>query len=130
MIVNGYTIEPGADLREANLRGADLREADLYGADLYGADLYGADLYGAKNILSIGPSITGRMWYVVKHPETIMIKAGCRWFSIEEAREHWNRPANDPYWRGGGMDSSSSIRRTEINIERLAYLDFIEKVMK
>ena len=75
--VNGYKIEPGADLRGANLRGANLRGANLRGAnlsnanlsnanlrgawlsnanltraylpeaDLYGADLYGADLYGA-----------------------------------------------------------------------------------
>ena len=34
MIVNGYEIKPGADLRRAN----------LYGANLYGADLYRADL--------------------------------------------------------------------------------------
>ncbi len=44
--VNGYTIEPGANLtqanlREANLRGADLREADLGVADLSGAYLAG-----------------------------------------------------------------------------------------
>ena len=36
MIVNGYEIKSGA-----NLRGADLRGADLHGADLYGADLRG-----------------------------------------------------------------------------------------
>jgi len=46
--VNGYTIEPGADLREADLRGAKLtgafRGADLTGADLTGADLTVADL--------------------------------------------------------------------------------------
>ena len=53
MIVNGYTIEPRADLYGANLEGADLRVANLEGAnlrgaDLEGADLYGADLYGAK----------------------------------------------------------------------------------
>ncbi len=37
--VNGYTIEPGANLREADLRrailcGADLRKANLIGANL------------------------------------------------------------------------------------------------
>jgi hypothetical protein len=45
--VNGYTIEPGAnlsgaDLRETNLSGANLREVDLRGADLQGANLEGA----------------------------------------------------------------------------------------
>ncbi len=38
MIVNGYTIEPGADLRGANLREANLRAADLRGADLRDAN--------------------------------------------------------------------------------------------
>ncbi len=51
--VNGYTIEPGADLpgadlRGANLPGADLRGANLPGADLRGANLTGADLRGAN----------------------------------------------------------------------------------
>ncbi|MDB2455598.1 pentapeptide repeat-containing protein [Planktomarina temperata] len=48
-IVNGYTIEPGADLSDADLSdatltGAFLEEADLTGADLTGANLSGADL--------------------------------------------------------------------------------------
>jgi len=52
--INGYKIEPGAelkyadlsteDLNHANLRGADLNEADLMGADLRYADLTGANL--------------------------------------------------------------------------------------
>jgi len=54
--VNGYTIEPGADLSGANLRGADLREANLVGANLTGADLRRADLSGAN--LS-GANLTG-----------------------------------------------------------------------
>jgi len=46
--VNGYRIEPGADLRGEDLRGEDLTGADLSGADLSGADLSGADLSGAN----------------------------------------------------------------------------------
>ena len=46
-IVNGYIIEPGADLTGADLFGADLSDADLTGADLYKADLSAADLSGA-----------------------------------------------------------------------------------
>ena len=34
MLVNGYTIEPGANLTGANLRGADLTDANLTGANL------------------------------------------------------------------------------------------------
>lgn len=46
-VVNGYTIEPGADLSGADLSGADLVDADLTGADLTGADLEGPDLTDA-----------------------------------------------------------------------------------
>ena len=46
--VNGYTIEPRADLRGATLTGADLRRADLERANLREANLVGADLVGAN----------------------------------------------------------------------------------
>ena len=48
MEVNGFKIEPGADLSFADLEGADLRGANLSGADLRGANLSGANLGGAK----------------------------------------------------------------------------------
>ena len=44
MKVNGYTIEPGADLRRADLRDADLQKAKLYSANLQSANLQGAKL--------------------------------------------------------------------------------------
>ena len=47
MIVRGYTIAAGADLRNSSLWGADLRGADLKGAELTGAYLSGAELTGA-----------------------------------------------------------------------------------
>jgi hypothetical protein len=47
MIVNGYTIKPGANLDSADLRGADLHGANLHGANLRGADLDSANLHGA-----------------------------------------------------------------------------------
>jgi hypothetical protein len=46
-VVNGYKIEPRADLQGANLQGANLQGADLGGSDLCGADLQGANLGGA-----------------------------------------------------------------------------------
>ena len=48
MEVNGYKIEPGANLRDANLAGANLEGADLAGADLDSADLAGANLTKAN----------------------------------------------------------------------------------
>ena len=47
LTVNGYVIEPGADLSGADLSGADLSGADLSGADLSDAILNGADLSDA-----------------------------------------------------------------------------------
>ena len=52
MVVNGYEIKPGADLRgadleKADLEGADLRKANLRGANLYRANLQDANLEGA-----------------------------------------------------------------------------------
>tara|TARA_R110000737_G_scaffold305106_1_gene312602 strand:+ start:1278 stop:4964 length:3687 start_codon:yes stop_codon:yes gene_type:complete len=55
-IVNGYTIEPGANLNNANLYGANLNNANLYGADLTDANLTNAVLTGAD--LS-GANLTG-----------------------------------------------------------------------
>ncbi len=50
--INGYKIEPSADLSKAflfgaNLTNADLRNTKLSGAFLYGANLESADLEGA-----------------------------------------------------------------------------------
>ena len=46
--VNGYTIEPEANLEGANLAGAELEEASLRGANLQGAYLTRANLTRAK----------------------------------------------------------------------------------
>ena len=80
----------GAYLIEADLRGADLEGADLRGADLEGADLRGADLEGADGVLAVGPIDTWIM-YAVRYPDGPRIKAGCRWFTVAEAREWWGK---------------------------------------
>lgn len=48
LIINGYRIGPGEDLRNVDLRKANLEGVDLRGADLKGANLRRADLRGAK----------------------------------------------------------------------------------
>ncbi len=78
-----------ADLSGADLRGADLSGADLRGAVLSGADLSGADLSGASGVLVVGPCDEWLM-YAVSSDDGPRIKAGCRWFTVEEARAHWN----------------------------------------
>ena len=46
--VNGYTIQPGADLRFADLSGADLSNMDLSDIDFRGANLTNANLSGSN----------------------------------------------------------------------------------
>ena len=48
MILNGYEVNPGSDLRMANLEEANLEGANLRGANLEGANLRGANLWGAN----------------------------------------------------------------------------------
>ena len=144
MIVNGYEIKPGVDLSEANLSGANLFGANLSGANLSGANLSGADfsvaylygvslyradlsganlyetnlsganLYGAKGILRLGPSLDGYEFFCVIRDGVPWVKAGCRWFTIEDGRKHWEET------RGG----------TAIGEERLMFLTLFEQWAK
>jgi uncharacterized protein YjbI with pentapeptide repeats len=82
-----------ADLRHASLRGAslrfaDLRHADLRHADLEGADLRDADLCGAVGVRDAGCDGRGYRFILIEG-DTPMVKAGCRWFTLDEARAHW-----------------------------------------
>jgi len=111
----------GANLTRANLRGADLRgasltRADLRGADLTGAYLTGAGLTGADGVLAIGPIDTWIM-YAVRFPDGPRIKAGCRWFTVAEAREWWGKggTAQDTVTHGprmlAGVDALMALAR-------------------
>ena len=76
----------GADLRGANLRGANLRGADLRGADLRDADLHDAH---QCVVLPVGDS-RGYVPVAVWTDNCYWrIFAGCRSFTVAEARRHW-----------------------------------------
>ena len=105
----------GADLRNANLRDANLLDADLEdaglrnaslpGANLRGANLRGANLRGANlryaNLL--GANFRGAFGFVFLPVQDMRgysfvhavldvqwrIRAGCRYFTIPEAKAHW-----------------------------------------
>ena len=87
----------GADLRGADLQGADLQGAYLRGADLRGAYLRGADLRGAKinndktaiGILRRATRSDGYEFFLWHCEDGFYIKAGCRFFTLEEGRKHW-----------------------------------------
>jgi hypothetical protein len=78
-----------ADLSGANLSGADLSGADLSGANLSGADLYSANLSRAVGAINLGPEARGHGVLAVRQESSYRIKAGCRWFTPEEATAHW-----------------------------------------
>jgi len=84
----------GADLRGARLSGADLGGADLRGAYLRGAylgdaDLRGADLGGA-DLVDGGQRSDGYRFIGWIKDGVLQIRAGCRNFTITEARLHWS----------------------------------------
>ena len=85
----------GANLREANLTrahltGTDLTGANLRGAHLYGTDLTRANLRGAEGVLvlPISEPRCYRHIAVLRGSEWVIF-AGCRWFTVAEARSHW-----------------------------------------
>jgi hypothetical protein len=92
----------GADLRGSDLRGSDLTGAHLTGANLTGAYLTGAylrdaDLRGAKinndkiaiGILRRAMRSDGYEFFLWHCEDGFYIKAGCRFFTMEEGRKHW-----------------------------------------
>ena len=100
----------GANLSVADLSGADLSGANLSVADLSGANLSGANLSGAnlsRAYLSgadLSGADLGDQWFIqgptradgyafflqqLTGDTEPMVKAGCRYFTLSEARTHW-----------------------------------------
>lgn len=69
------------------------------GADLRGADFSGADL------ISLGQRSDGYDFFAQIKEGEIWIKAGCRYFTITEARKHWEDT------RGGTKLGDESLAR-------------------
>ena len=96
-------VRQGVSLALANFSGADFYKANFSGANFSGADFsranfYGANFYGAEGILHVGP-VDGWDMYAVRWDDGPRIKAGCRWFTVSEAREWWGKggePGNKP----------------------------------
>ena len=85
-----------ASLVGANLDRASLDRASLVGASLVGASLDGASLVGAKindktaiGILRRATRLDGYEFFLWHCQEGFYVKAGCRWFTLNEARQHW-----------------------------------------
>ena len=78
----------GAYLSDANLSGANLSGTNLSGAYLSDANLSGANLSGAY-LIHLGVRSDGYEFFAVVNDGVIWIKAGCRYFSIKDAANHW-----------------------------------------
>ena len=81
---------PGANFSGANFFGAHFSGANFSGANFSRANFYGANFYGAEGILHVGP-VDGWDMYAVRWPDGPRIKAGCRWFTVDEARGWWGK---------------------------------------
>ena len=86
----------GANLKGANLKGAYLEDANLEDANLEDANLEGAYLKGAY-LVHCGGRSDGYAHYAHICNGKIWIKAGCRYFTITDAKKHWDkkRPRGD-----------------------------------
>jgi len=58
------------------------------------ANLGGANLYGAKGYCDAGYDSRGYHFFGVQQADGWRVKAGCRWFTIPEAIEHWTVKGN------------------------------------
>ena len=88
----------GANFSGASFYGANFSLANFSGANFSGASFYGANFFGVEGILHVGP-VDGWDMYAVRWDDGPRIKAGCRWFTVTEAREWWGKggaPGNKP----------------------------------
>ena len=108
----------GCDLSGANLRDADLRKCDLRDADLADADLRGCDLRWAVGIRHLTTTDHGHAVVAQQREATgeWRILAGCRDFSIEEARAHWS--ASDYHTPASGRRIIANIDWLEAELAR------------
>jgi hypothetical protein len=87
----------GASLVGASLARASLARANLVGANLARASLDGANLVGAKinndktviGVLRRATRSDGYEFFLWHCEDGFYIKAGCRFFTLEESRKHW-----------------------------------------
>ena len=99
----------GSDFEGCNFNNAEFRQCDLTGSELSNTDLEGAMLANCTlyNIMLDGAALAdtkffacpgfrdggiddrGYRFVAVKHDAGWMVQAGCRWFTAEQALEHW-----------------------------------------
>lgn len=84
-----YESQSATSLKEA-AEEAVRQGVSLARARFSGADFSRANFYMAEGILHVGP-VDGWDMYAVRWDDGPRIKAGCRWFTVSEAREWWGK---------------------------------------
>ena len=79
----------GMNLRSINFNRCIFRGANLMGVDLRDASLYGVDICGTRGLIGGIYRSDGHVFFAVMGHPPLMIKAGCRWMGLAEARDHW-----------------------------------------
>lgn len=83
----------GANFSGARMYGVDMSHGDFcanfYGAIMEDCYLDGADFTGARGLVSLGAPYDWQVILVFQPSGEHMIGAGCRWFTIWKARDHW-----------------------------------------
>lgn len=107
------SVKRGLAVLWAISNGANLSYANLEGANLEGANLEDANLEGA-NLIHGGTRSDGYGFVALMRDGDLWVLAGCRYFTISEAHQHWRRS------RAG----------TPLGEETFAILDYLERVAR
>ena len=96
---------------EATSTADALRQARADGSDLRGSNLRGSKLRAAGEYASRSDGYEFRLFQL--EDGTLRIMAGCRWFTLGEAREHWTATSG-----------------TRLGDESLALVDHLERMAR
>jgi hypothetical protein len=94
---NCFLMDPNfkaADMANIWFRECCIQSGDFMNAAMDDTDLDTCVLLDPQNLLSLNPIDTWHM-YLVRHDNEPMIKAGCRWFTYQEAKDWWDPEHHD-----------------------------------
>lgn len=85
----------GATMTSVDASGADFRMASMMNVNLRDALLAGIRVDGTDYFINAGMDNRGYYFNGVYHKQGgWMISAGCRWFSVAQAKDHWGAKYN------------------------------------
>ena len=111
-----YESQSATSLKEEAAEEAVRKGVSLARANFSGANFSGVNFFGVEGILHVGP-VDGWDMYAVRWDDGPRIKAGCRWFTVAEAREWWGKggEAKDTETHGprmlAGVDALMALAR-------------------